>query len=346
MSLVAALARRTAEPDPNACRHDGRPGHVESYFLRLNHPERPLALWVKATILAPLQGEAVAESWAVWFDGEKRTTLAHRATAPLRETAFEARDGGCTIRTPSLRLALGRVGTATGELRPASGSLAFDLAWKAEPGAAGEPLSIFPLRILREGPFPKSKLLTPVPSALFSGTIRTGDDSVEVRGWTGMQGHNWGREHAFEYAWGQCVFPAGDGPEAMVEGFSGRIRVAGRTTPRISALVLRRAGREYRFDRILDLWRQEASVGRGRWTLRMRGEAGEARLRIDGTDRPVACLGYRNPDGRMSYCFNTKLADVLLEVRPPDGQEFRCHSAYGGALEFLRHEADPDLPVV
>ncbi len=37
-----------------------------------------------------------------------------------------------------------------------------------------------------------------------------------------MQGHNWGREHAFEYAWGQCLFPATElAPESMLEGFYG-----------------------------------------------------------------------------------------------------------------------------
>ena len=39
----------------------------------------------------------------------------------------------------------------------------------------------------------------------------------DLTAWDGMQGHNWGREHAFEYAWGQCFFPAGDGaPEAIL----------------------------------------------------------------------------------------------------------------------------------
>ncbi|MSQ83432.1 MAG: hypothetical protein EXR77_11185 [Myxococcales bacterium] len=73
------------------------------------------------------------------------------------------------------------------------------------------------------------------------------------------------RVAAAEYAWGQCLF---DG--AMVEALTGRIRVAGRLTPPISALVVRTAEREWRFDALLDLWRQDAVIGERVWTLQMR----------------------------------------------------------------------------
>lgn len=127
----------------------------------------------------------------------------------------------------------------------------------------------------------------------------------------------------------------------MLEGFTGRVRVAGRTTPRMSALVVRRGGREWRFDRIFDPWRQEQHVEADRWEIRLRSDDGEAHLTMDSSARPQACLGYRNPDDAMSYCFNSKLAAVECEVRPADGAAFTLKSEHGGALEFLRREADP-----
>lgn len=348
MSVLAGLLQRAPERPDNECRHDGRPGHVESWFLRLNHPSRPLALWLKATILAPLAGEAVAESWLVWFDGERGTTFAHKQTLPLAQARFAQLAGGAAeVRTDALELSLGPEGSARGELRAPHGTAAFDLRWTRLAGAPGEPLSLYPLRLLREGPFPKSKLLTPFPWLVFRGSLRLGDEAVSLDGWQGMEGHNWGKEHALEYAWGQCLFPQdGAAPAAMVEAFTGRTRVAGRSSPRISALVVRRGEETFRFDRLLDLWRQEATLTRTRWTLRLRGPEGEVRLRMEAKERPIACLGYHNPDGRLSYCFNTKLADVLLEVRPGRGPAFSCRSPHGGALEFLRGEPDPLLPVL
>ena len=196
--------------------------------------------------------------------------------------------------------------------------------------------------MLREGPFPKLKLVTPFPSLRFTGRVTLPDETVELAGWTGMQGHNWGREHAFEYAWGQCVFPSSGGqPEAMVEGFTGRVMIAGRLTPRVSALVVRRGVELYRFDRLFELWRQDATLDADRWTVRVAGADGEARLEMDASGRPMACLGYPNPDGKLSYCLNSKLARVKLQVQPARGGAFECTSAHGGALEFLRSTPDP-----
>ena len=49
----------------NRCRYvrHAPGGHYESYFLRANHPERPLAFWIRYTIFSPKgrAGDAVGE---------------------------------------------------------------------------------------------------------------------------------------------------------------------------------------------------------------------------------------------------------------------------------------------
>lgn len=344
------LFRRGPELPPNAPRFTGASGHVESYFLRANDPSRPRALWLKATILAPRDAPPVAETWLIWFDGDR--TFARKQTQPLRAEMFRATAAGAEVRIGEWALTLGDAGAGSGRVPSSEGDASFDLRWSRPASPVAAPLSIYPWRALREGPFPKSKLLTPNPWLLFSGSVTVPSPSgerevVPLDGWAGMAGHNWGREHAFEYAWGQCLFPAADGePEAMVEGFSGRIRVAGRTSPRMSAAVVRRGAREFRFDRVFDFWRQEATLSPRRWTLRLAGPDAVMRLRMDATDRPLACLGYESPDRSMAYCFNSKLAEVLLEVHPRGEAPFTCRSAHGGALELLRRERDPRIAVV
>ncbi len=56
--------------DWNAVRFEpGSRGHVESYFFKLNDPAGNRALWLKATILARLDGSPpVAEAWAIAFE--------------------------------------------------------------------------------------------------------------------------------------------------------------------------------------------------------------------------------------------------------------------------------------
>lgn len=306
----------------NALRYGGRPGHVESYFLRLNDPAGPRALWLKLTVLAPLEGPAVIETWLVAFDAGR--VYGHRHTLPFVNPGWPLAAGG-------YRLDLDR-----GHVEGVCGNASFNLDYAARPGV-GAPLSIFPFDWMLAASFPRSKLLTPVPFADFRGEVLVFGERWAVEGWPGMQGHNWGREHAPAYAWGQCNF---DGPEpASVEAFSGKVRVGGRLSPWISALVLRHGGREYRFNNLVDLWRQEATVLDDRWTLRVSGRDGRVRLRMSAVGVPVACLGYGNPDGSTAYCFNTKLAKTLVEVEPRDAEPFHLASAHGGALEFLRPEA-------
>jgi hypothetical protein len=221
-------------------RHQG-PGHVESWFVRANHPTEPRALWLKITILAPLAGPPVAEAWLVAFDTAAR---GWRDTVPLAEATFDP-PSAAGLQVSPLG-ASGAVGPARLELRfvPCS-----------------EPLSILPRTWLERG-FPRSKLLTPVPAMKVAGWLDLPDGRWLLDGWDGMLGHNWGREHAWEYAWGQCIFPGG----AMVEGFTARVRVAGIVTPRLSALVVREGGREHRFDRLFDPWNQRADISARAWT--------------------------------------------------------------------------------
>ena len=212
---MSSLLFSSERPD-NALRFVGQPGHVESYFLRANHPTRPLAIWLKATILAPLNGPAVAESWFIWFDGERRTTFAHKQTQPFSAARFEGTED-VRVTAPGMSFNLRGEGSAKGTVPGAEGNARFELSWKKNESPIGQRLSILPWRLLRTGPFPKSKLLTPFPALHFSGTVELPWGTETLADWPGMQGHNWGKEHTFEYAWGQCLFPADD---AMVEGFS------------------------------------------------------------------------------------------------------------------------------
>ncbi len=329
------------EPLDNELRFHGQKGHVESYFLRANHPTRPLALWLKATILAPLHGPAVAESWFIFFDGEKNTTFANKQTTPFSAASFSG--DGAAIKVAGVDFVFDAVGSARGSMPSPEGTARFELTWKKDESPIAQPLRMLPFRFLRTGFFPKSKMETPFPSLHLSGRIELPTGTVNLENWLGAQGHNWGKEHYFEYAWGQCVFPEHD---VMVEAGTGRVRVAGKISPRLSIMVVRKGARVFRFDTIFDIWRQRAEVASDRWLVSLRSSDGEATFELDAAHRPMVCLGYDNPNNERSYCFNSKLAKATLTVRPADGASFTCHSAHGAALEFLRREADPRFPHV
>lgn len=343
MGALAGIFDRMAAPPArdNEPRWSGRGGHVESWFVRANDRFNRRALWCKLTILAPLHGEPVAEAWAIAFDGDR--SLGLRSTVPLREA--ELRDPAA-LRVGGCHMAFGPAGSTKGAIATERGQLHWDIGWTPDVGEPGAPLSMLPTRLLLSTGFPRSKLLTPCPAATMSGSMSWDGKRCTVDGWRGMQGHNWGREHAAQYAWGQCLFDDAPGGPAMVEAVTARLRIAGRLTPPISGLVVRQGAREWRFDTLLDLWRQQAEVGERDWLLRMRGAASAVELRLDGSAAPFACLGYGNPDGSLRYCWNTKLAAASLRLERKQGRPLVCTSAHGGALELLRPRSIAGAEVV
>ncbi len=332
--MVMPLLTRLRAPLPpdNAPRFPGVQGHVESWFWRANHPTERLAIWLKATVLVPLTGEAQADLWCIVFEGEQVT--GRRTTVPLGKARF---DGSIQLAGAHFDLQL------PGRLTGSTDELSWDLQLRPSPGPMTEPLCLLPTRLLLAGPLPRSKAITPQPSLVFDGSIKRGEHTIPVQNWTGMQGHNWGREHAEEYAWGQCVFEGSDGPAVLVEAVSAKLRIGGLLTPLLSTLVIRRGAQRWRFDRIVDTWNQDLAIDDMSWTLRMRGKDGSAVLSMQADPAEMACLGYLNPDGRLSYCMNSKLSRVTLRVAPVGDDAFACRSEHGGALEFLRSEPDARL---
>lgn len=319
-------------------------GHVESYFLRGNATDRRLAIWLKATVFSPRPDSAVAELWCIVFDAENERHWAEKRTVPFQHAEFSGEPMRIEIADGSFELA--DQGIARGQIEGEGGACRWDLSWDRREGPLGERLCILPSEKMVDGSFPRSTPLTPFPTFEMSGSIEVWDETIDVDGWKGMQGHNWGDEHAWEYAWGHCPFLDDQNePFCWVEGFSARTRIAGRPSPVISALVIRRGDETYRFDRLVDLWRQNADIDleNYRWRLDLHGPDGKASVVMDADPDQMVCLGYHNPDGRLSYCLNSKLARVDLRVNPTNEAAFECTSEHGGALEFLRNSPDPNF---
>lgn len=318
-------------------------GMYESYFLRANHPTRPLALWTKATVLKSPDGSALQESWFAYFDAEQNRTWANKRTERLAP-------GFATEDAEQLRLSLcGAQWTIAprGSVRGQIDEVRWDLAFERLAGEVGEPRSFYPRKLI-DGGFPRAKGVTPLPAMTVRGQVEVFGETVSVEGWMGALGHNWGREHPRQHAWGQVFFPAsGSQPASWVEGITGSVKLAGPlSSPLLSTMIVQHGDRSYRFDRIFDPWAQKATIEDTRWRLELQGEAGRAVLDVDGTGRPVVCLGYKDPTGAMGYCVNTKLARATLLVEPSDGPAFTLQSEHGAALEFLRRQPASGLRVV
>lgn len=308
-------------------------GHVESYFLKLNDPASPRALWLKFTILSPERHpkDAVAELWAIAFDGETGQHAAAKQT-----WAFSDSEAGMKQYPLSLGGCVLAPGNTRGEVEKAGHRIEWDLRFTA----STPPMHLFPYEAMYRLPVPRSKTVTPYPDARFEGFYRVDGKEIAVSGWPGTQGHNWGREHAFLYAWSHCNLLYDERgtfmEDSYFEGLSARVRIAGKVTPFLSVAWLRLRGVDFPFTHLRTLARAQAEVevgARYTWSFSLAGEAGSLTGELEAPRENLVGLYYVNPNGEMTYCLNSKIARLRLSLRPYSGGEIALTSE-AAALEI------------
>jgi hypothetical protein len=305
------MMARQEPGDWNAVRYDAaKPaGHVESYFLKANSLDGKRACWVKATVFAsharPLQ--AVAEAWAIFFERDG-THVAVKRSIPFADAVFSRERLGVQVGE-HLRL---DDGVAQGSIEYGGHTIGLDLKMSGEHA----PVPLFGSPAMYSGKFPKQKLVTPRPDLRFEGTVTVDGERVDVSGWRGMQGHNWGRGHSDFYAWGHCNVWERTDDELVLEAASARVKVGPVMTPMVTLVSVRHRGVRYDFTGPLQMLRNRGEVSGRRWHF----EAHEGAVRVEADvcaqSSDFVGLYYPNPDGQMTYCLNTKLgtARVRLEV--------------------------------
>ncbi|MCB9688875.1 MAG: hypothetical protein H6735_27790, partial [Alphaproteobacteria bacterium] len=223
-------------------------------------------------------------------------------------------------------------------LRPdrATGTIA-DLSWDLALSGGLPPLFHLPHVWMYEAGFPKKKALTPAPNLVFDGELRVAGEVWPVARWVGLRGHNWGTEHAHTYAYGSCnLWDDGD-PDRTVDGFTVKVKLGGRPSPWLTVVVGRRP--EIRRNRLRH-WLGAGEVSTDAWVVRWPGvHRRRASLEMRCDPSTYAGLRYLHPDGRESYCYNTKFADVRWSVGSETWTS-RC-----GELEVLVPEPLPQIPL-
>ena len=300
-----------------------RRGLYESNYLKANSPDGQRALWIKHNALVPIEGAGLGELWIVLYE-RGRAPIVCKREVPWTEVQADP---------DAIGLRAGPI-----SLRPdrAEGAIA-DVAWDLRLSGGLPPLFHLPYAAMYEGGFPKKKALTPAPNLRFDGAVRVGGEAWDVDGWVGLRGHNWGTEHAWTYAYGSCNAWDDGAPDRAVDGFTVRILLGGRPSPWLTAVV--GAGPDIERNRLRH-WLGAGEVSPGRWAARWGGlRRRRAELVMTADPAGYAGLRYAHPDGRESYCYNTKFADVSWTV---DEQRYtsRC-----GELEVLFPEPLPDVPL-
>jgi hypothetical protein len=314
-------------------------GMYESFYLRAVAPDRPVGAWIRYTVHKHPGQSARGSLWCTVFDAGPGAPFMHKHTsvrlsAPAGGWIEIGADAGEPVAGGDRAGAEGGrfgPGFAEGSCGPASWSLRIS---DTEPE-----LRHLKRSWLYRAPLPRTKLTSPAPSASFDGTLELPNRTIELSGWRGMVGHNWGAEHAERWIWLHGIDFAEE-QAAWLDVALGRVLVAGRLTPWMASGAISLEGRRLRLGGLGARGVRVAETAE-RCSLTIPGEGGLV-LEAHVDDPPGAAAGWRyaDPDGGEHDVVNCSVASLSLNVRPRGRAATTLHTAHGAAYELGMRERD------
>ena len=288
----------------------------ESHYLRAVDPARPRGAWIRHTSHQRPGAAPTGALWCTVWDAESGPPYAVKqslpAPAPPEGARFAAR-------------------------AEAAGRSA---AWELE--AAGEEpgLRHLPRGWMYRAPLPRTKLESPIPDAVFTGSIEAGGSRAEVAGWRGMVGHNWGSEHAERWVWLHVV-GFEEAPSAWLDVAIGRVRVGGAVTPWIASGALSLDGTRHRLGGIGRVRATKVDARPGALEAVIGGAGATIRVSIAAPIEQTVAFEYAGGH----HALNCSIAQARLRVERPGRPALELASAFGGAYELGLRETDHGVEV-
>lgn len=310
-------------------------GHYESFYLRACHPSRPLGCWIRYTVHKRPGKPPRGSVWFVLFDAEAPEPIASKVTTDDLE------GGGASpilARDRCIRVGSSELGAlyARGE----APSEQADPSWALEFTAREEPFPYLPAGWMYRAPVPRTKAICIYPDTEFKGGLTVDGRRIEVEGWRGMVGHNWGAEHAERWIWTQgTLFDGG----AWFDATLGRIKIGPLTTPWVANAALTIDGRRHRLG------------GPGRKTevherpdgaeFTIGGKGLTLRGRVEAERKDFVGWVYADPDGGEHNTVNCSIASMTLTVEREGQAPTELHTPHGAAYELGMRETDHGMKI-
>jgi len=320
-------------------------GRYESHYLRAVDPARPRGAWIRHTS-HQRSGEAPTGAlWCTIWDAEAGPPYAVKeslpAPAPPEPGArFEGGEGA----PPGTRFEGGEgappgarfVGRAEAQGRSA--------AWDLEATSAVAGLRHLPRGWMYRAPLPRTKPESPMPDAAFTGSLDAGGRRIEVAGWRGMVGHNWGAEHAERWVWLHALGFA-EAPGAWLDVAIGRVRVGGRTTPWVANGAVELDGSRLRLGGLGRVRSTRVDARPGALEAVIGGADATIRVSVAAPLEQTVAFAYADPSGGEHHALNCSIAQVRLRVGRPGRPPVELVTAFGGAYELGVRETDHGVPL-
>lgn len=321
--LPAATAARFVEVPIGA-------GHYESYYLKATAPQGGLGIWIRYTVHKAPGAAPKSYLWLTLFDAGVGVS-ATKVQGPPPQAGSE----GDYIRIGAARFGPGRiVGAAESAPLVAAWDISFD----------GEEAPVFhlPYGWMYRASFPRTKVCSPHPAISLHGTVSAGERTIDLEGWSGTIGHNWGAEHARRAIW---IHGAGFGDRkgTWLDLAIGRIGLGPLTSPWIANGVLCLEGRRHRLGGLQRVHSTRIHERPERCHFALRGDDILLEGEVGADRRSFVSWLYAQPRGGERQTVNCSIADMRLQVRRAGEPPLVLESAGSAAYELQMSERCPAI---
>jgi hypothetical protein len=309
-------------------------GHYESFYVKACRPDGGLGIWIRHTVHKRPGQEPTGSIWFTLFDHAALAPRATKVTVPASRLASPA---GSWI-------SVGDAEIGPGEAKGSVDAEGLAAAWSLRFEGSAEPCRYLPADWLYAAPLPRTKFVAPFPDALFEGRLEVDGESIEIAGWPGMIGHNWGTEHAERWVWLEGTgFP--DSPDTYFDAGAARVKLGSRTSPWVPAGMLMLDGVEHRLGGLGRVRSARIEESPDACSFLLPGKDIVVRGHVAAPRKDFVGWVYADPKGGEHHTVNCSVADLELTVERPGLPSRRLTLPGGGAYELGMRETDHGIPI-
>lgn len=309
-------------------------GHYESFYIKACQPGGGRGIWIRHTVHKQPGSEAKGSIWFTLFDRAADGPRATKLTVPEAQLSAPA---GSWIRVAEAEVGPGR---AQGAIETDALQASWDLSFSGD----AEPCKYLPADWLYEAPVPRTKFVAPYPDARFDGRLEVGGETIELAGWPGMIGHNWGSEHAERWVWLEGTgFEGADA--TYFDAGAARIKLGSWTTPWVPSGMLVLDGEAHRLGGFGQIRAASIEESAGACSFVLPGKDVVVRGRVSAPQKDFVGWVYADPKGPEHHTINCSVADLELTVEQPARPARQLTLAAGAAYELGMHETDHGIPI-
>lgn len=309
-------------------------GHYESFYVKACRPGGGRGIWIRHTVHKRPGDEPKASIWFVLFDREADGPRATKVTVPANELSAPA---GRWIRVDGAEIGPGR---AVGAIETDALRASWDFSFSGD----AQSCRYLPADWLYEAPVPRTKFVAPYPNARFDGKLEVDGEAIELSGWPGMIGHNWGSEHAERWVWLEGTGFEGS-PDTYFDAGAARVKIGRWTTPWLPSGMLVLDGKAHRLGGIGKVRGASIEESPTECSFVLPGKDIVVRGRVSAPKKDFVGWIYADPKGPEHNTVNCSVADLELTVERSALPPRRLTLPAGAAYEFGMRETDHGIPI-